>query len=113
MTCLSIPIGYISTHHHALLLLFFTATTPYPYLKLTSSAAAAADDDGTCPSNDTTFPGQQWVDYNGMSYIFTRDQFHTICVDSGNQAYEYGALTGYYTTGEPCASACVEGKSYV
>lgn len=88
---------------------FFTATTPYPYLKFAGSAAA----DETCPSNDTTFPGEQWVDYDGMSYIFTRDQFHTVCVDSDNQAYQYGALTGYYTTGELCASACVEGKSYV
>ena len=108
MTCLSIPIGYISTHRHALLL--FSATTPY--LKLASSAAAAAAD-GTCPSNNATFPDQQWVNYEGMSYIFTREPFHTICVDSDNQAYEYGALTGYHTTGEPCASACVEGKSYV
>ena len=85
----------------------FPATTPY--LKLAGSAAA----DGTCPSNDDTFPGQQRVNYEGTSYTFRREQFHTICVDTGDQAYEYGALTGYHTTGEPCASACVEGKSYV
>ncbi len=85
----------------------FTATTPY--LKFAGSAAA----DETCPSNDITFPGEQWVNYDGTSYIFRRDQFHTVCVDSDNQAYQYGALTGYYTTGELCASACVEGKLYV
>jgi hypothetical protein len=88
---------------------FFLFSASTPYLKLAGSAAAA----DTCPSNDTTFPGQQWVNYEGTSYIFTRQQFHTTCVDGDNQAYEYGALTGYYTTGEPCASACVEGKSYV
>jgi len=76
---------------------FSTATTPYE----------------TCPSNDITFPGEQWVNHDGTSYIFRRDQFHTVCVDSDNQAYQYGALTGYYTTGELCASACVEGKLYV
>lgn len=89
---------------------FFLFTASTPYLKFAGSAAA---DETTCPSNDTTFPGQQWVNYEGKSYIFTRDQFHTTCVDSNNQAYEYGALTGYWNSGELCANDCVKGKSYV
>ena len=57
------------------------------------------------------YPDQQWVDYDGTSYIFNRQRYHTQCVDMQQQPFEYGALSGYYTTGEPCASACVQGDN--
>ena len=57
------------------------------------------------------YPDEQWIDYGGTSYIFERQQYHTKCVDRQERPFEYGAFTGYYTTGEPCASACVKGDN--
>ena len=57
------------------------------------------------------YPDYQWVDFGGTSYIFNRQRYHTQCVDMQQQPFEYGALSGYYTTGEPCASACVQGDN--
>ena len=60
---------------------------------------------------EVCYPDQQWIDYDGTSYIFKRQQYHTQCVDKKQQPFEYGAFMGYYTTGEPCADACVRGDS--
>ena len=62
---------------------------------------------------EVCYPDDQWIDYEGTSYIFERQAYHTQCVDRHNQhrPFEYGAFMGYYTTGEPCASACVKGDN--
>eukprot|EP00986_Skeletonema_menzelii_P009993 scaffold4691_cov132-Skeletonema_menzelii.AAC.7 len=85
---------------------------------LIASKASAADDITqrklTVTEQDqlaVCYPDQQWVDYDGTSYIFNRQRYHTQCVDMQQQPFEYGALSGYYTTGEPCASACVQGDN--
>ena len=63
---------------------------------------------------EVCYPDQQWVNYEGTSYIFQRQQYNTMCVDDNQQpqSFEYGALTGYWTTGEPCANACVTGTTH-
>jgi hypothetical protein len=43
--------------------------------------------------------------------MFKRQAYHTKCVDDQQRSFEYGALMGYYTTGEPCATACVKGTT--
>ncbi len=60
---------------------------------------------------DVCYPDRQEIDYEGTSYFFTRQAYHTMCVDDQKQSFEYGAFMGYYTTGEPCASACVTGTT--
>ncbi len=60
---------------------------------------------------EVCYPDQQWIDYDDTSYIFQRERYNTKCVDRQQRPFEYGAFMGYYTTGEPCANACVKGDN--
>ena len=90
---------------------FHLHTSPLQYLytdtNLRKLVATETDPLEVC------YPDDQWIDYEGTSYIFERQAYHTQCVDRHNQhrPFEYGAFMGYYTTGEPCASACVKGDN--
>ena len=51
----------------------------------------------------------------GDEYIFTREKYNSVCVDSRGQQFDYGTIRGEYppidTTGSGCSTACVKGIS--
>ena len=72
----------------------------------------------SCPSvqwtNDQCFPGNiPWVNYQGNDYIFSREKFNNICLDSEGMEYEWGAIEGLNPPidepGGGCSNVCVKG----
>jgi hypothetical protein len=77
------------------------------------SSAAASD---TCQDLSAAYPNDiPWVSYQGDEYIFTRQKYNSVCVDSHGQQFEYGTIIGEYppidTAGGGCSTACVKGVS--
>lgn len=77
-----------------------------------ATASASASSDNTCDNVSVAYPSNlPWVNYEGNSYIFSRQKYNSVCVDPQGQEYEYGAIEGYYGSATPCSTACVEGYS--
>eukprot|EP00986_Skeletonema_menzelii_P004926 scaffold1723_cov144-Skeletonema_menzelii.AAC.8 len=79
----------------------------------TSTAFASSH---SCNDLDYSYPNDlPWVNYQGEDYIFTRQKYNSVCVDSHNREYEYGTIPGVYTpideAGGGCSTFCVEGTS--
>ena len=77
-----------------------------------ATSTASADSD-TCNNLDYAYPNDiPWVAYQGDDYIFTRQKYNSVCVDSQGREFEYGTFQGVYTpideTGGGCSTVCVE-----
>ena len=108
----SLPVSHCSS---SLFVLVLQLQTTSNQSQSASAINGAFEFEATSKQNqdplEVCYPDQQWIDYDGTSYIFMRQQYHTQCVDKKQQPFEYGAFMGYYTTGEPCADACVKGDN--
>mmetsp|Transcript_46 Transcript_46/g.58 ORF Transcript_46/g.58 Transcript_46/m.58 type:complete len:304 (-) Transcript_46:56-967(-) len=100
----------------------FTCTS----LILLSAASPFADADSLSFADTDTFELVQqssleqcfpssipWVNYKGNGYIFSREQYNSVCVDNKGKQYEWGAIQGVYpsiaTKGGGCSNFCVKG----
>ncbi len=90
---------------------FLVASFALTYATSTT-ASASASSDNTCDNVSVAYPSNlPWVNYEGNYYMFTRQEYNSVCVDPQGQEYEYGAIEGYYGSATPCSTACVEGYS--
>jgi hypothetical protein len=81
-----------------------------------ATSTASASSDSSCSKLDYAYPNDiPWVEYKGDDYIFTRQKYNSVCVDSNGKQFEYGTIIGEYppidTTGSGCSTACVKGIS--
>lgn len=63
---------------------------------------------------DQCFPSNlPWFSFEGDDYIFSRERYNSICVDSDNREYQSGKIEGFWPPiDEPnsgCSKACVSG----
>ena len=70
----------------------------------------------SCQDLDTAYPSQiPFVEYQNEDFIFTRQKYNSVCVDSRGNQFEYGEIAGIYPPiNEPesgCSTACVKGVS--
>jgi len=77
------------------------------------SSAAASD---ACQDLSAAYPNDiPSVSYQGDEYVFTRQKYNSVCIDSHGQQFEYGTIIGEYppidTAGGGCSAACVNGVS--
>mmetsp|Transcript_25400 Transcript_25400/g.36251 ORF Transcript_25400/g.36251 Transcript_25400/m.36251 type:complete len:283 (+) Transcript_25400:189-1037(+) len=84
-------------------------------LVYTATFTAATSSD-TCSNLDHAYPNDlPWVDYQDEDFIFTRQKYNSVCVDSNGRGFEYGTIQGVYTpideAGGGCSTFCVEGTS--
>ena len=88
--------------------------TSFALVYATSTAVTAKSD--SCSNMDYAYPRYiPSITYDSDSYIFTRQKYNSICVDSQGRQFEYGTIQGEYTpideVGGGCSTACVEGVS--
>ena len=54
-----------------------------------------------------------WYTYKGNDYIFTRQRYNSICVDSNNRQYQWGKVNGIYPPIDEedggCSDVCISG----
>ena len=84
--------------------------TSFALAYATSTASASS---ASCDNMSYAYPSLPWVNYQGDSYIFTRQKYNSVCVDSNGKQYEWGAIEGVYpsisTPGGGCSNLCVKG----
>ena len=85
--------------------------TTFALLCIASNANAISE---TCSDLEYAYPNDiPWVEYQDKEFIFTRQRYNSICVDSRGREFEYGTIQGVYTpideAGGGCSALCVEG----
>ena len=83
---------------------------------LAYATSTASANSSMCSNPSTAYPDDiPWVEYQGDSYIFTRQKYNSVCVGSNGQQFEYGTIVGVYPSidapGGGCSTACVIGVS--
>ena len=83
---------------------------------LAYATSTASANSSMCSNPSTAYPDDiPWVEYQGDSYIFTRQKYNSVCVGSNGQQFEYGTIVGEYPPidmeGGGCSTACVIGVS--
>lgn len=89
--------------------------TSFALFYATSSTVVSADSDA-CSNLSNAYPNDiPWVEYQGDDFIFTRQKYNSVCVDSHGKQFEYGTIQGVYTPIDEadggCSTVCVEGPS--
>ena len=75
-----------------------------------ATASTASASSGSCSNLSSAYPNDiPAVEYQGDDYIFKRQKYNSVCVDSHNREFEYGTIQGVYQAG--CSTVCVEGTS--
>ena len=98
---INIQINIMKTSYTILTIVLFTSNV---------SANKSTQNDWTL---EQCFPSVPWYSYEGTDYIFTREKYNSICVDSHGKQYQYGKILGVNPPiDEPnsgCSAACVSG----
>jgi len=82
-----------------------------------ATSTVSADSD-TCSNLEFAYPNAiPWVSYQGEDYIFTRQKYNSVCVDSQGREFEYGTVEVVFPPinedGGSCNNICVKGPTVI